>query len=111
MIRRPPRSTLFPYTTLFRSMSRGNSSGVVAGAARLPFDRSPRPSPRGRAVPDAQHGHLAAARRDTKTSRPRCFTAREEKRKALVLWPDYFRASRRALLGSLKTSDYASTYF
>src|SRR5437870_8331720 len=23
MIRRPPRSTLFPYTTLFRSMSRG----------------------------------------------------------------------------------------
>src|SRR2546428_13744411 len=24
MIRRPPRSTLFPYTTLFRSGSRGN---------------------------------------------------------------------------------------
>src|SRR5256885_10858504 len=29
MIRRPPRSTLFPYTTLFRSMS-----GDTAGAAR-----------------------------------------------------------------------------
>src|SRR3712207_8964922 len=28
MIRRPPRSTLFPYTTLFRS-----ASGVLAGAA------------------------------------------------------------------------------
>src|SRR2546427_6297028 len=28
MIRRPPRSTLFPYTTLFRS--RENDSGVVA---------------------------------------------------------------------------------
>src|SRR5438309_5170663 len=27
MIRRPPRSTLFPYTTLFRS-GRGTSSGV-----------------------------------------------------------------------------------
>src|SRR3712207_7625400 len=30
MIRRPPRSTLFPYTTLFRS--RGAASGHPAGA-------------------------------------------------------------------------------
>src|SRR2546426_8379671 len=30
MIRRPPRSTLFPYTTLFRSMTRlGIETGVV----------------------------------------------------------------------------------
>src|SRR3712207_7838955 len=34
MIRRPPRSTLFPYTTLFRSLS-------SAGVARVP--RSARP--------------------------------------------------------------------
>src|SRR3712207_7469898 len=27
MIRRPPRSTLFPYTTLFRSDSRGGGNG------------------------------------------------------------------------------------
>src|SRR3712207_8945264 len=27
MIRRPPRSTLFPYTTLFRSVSRGCAFG------------------------------------------------------------------------------------
>src|SRR3712207_7166486 len=27
MIRRPPRSTLFPYTTLFRSAKRSTSSG------------------------------------------------------------------------------------
>src|SRR3712207_7712133 len=26
MIRRPPRSTLFPYTTLFRSKGRGNAT-------------------------------------------------------------------------------------
>src|SRR3989441_13330143 len=32
MIRRPPRSTLFPYTTLFRSLSQ---SVVLLGAARL----------------------------------------------------------------------------
>src|SRR5438552_9985118 len=32
MIRRPPRSTLFPYTTLFRSLSVGVLSGAAAGA-------------------------------------------------------------------------------
>src|SRR2546422_8540097 len=32
MIRRPPRSTLFPYTTLFRSVEdRGVDAGVVGG--------------------------------------------------------------------------------
>src|SRR2546430_11504030 len=39
MIRRPPRSTLFPYTTLFRSMLRGDGppgrgSGPGAGYLR-----------------------------------------------------------------------------
>src|SRR2546430_12585307 len=29
MIRRPPRSTLFPYTTLFRSLPFGNSENLV----------------------------------------------------------------------------------
>src|SRR3712207_7821063 len=29
MIRRPPRSTLFPYTTLFRSIPRGEIVGAV----------------------------------------------------------------------------------
>src|SRR2546430_17091561 len=40
MIRRPPRSTLFPYTTLFRSKQDGtvtaaSSSGINDGAAAL----------------------------------------------------------------------------
>src|SRR2546422_4977960 len=30
MIRRPPRSTLFPYTTLFRSLRIGHDGGRVA---------------------------------------------------------------------------------
>src|SRR5256885_11711240 len=34
MIRRPPRSTLFPYTTLFRS----NVESVVAASAPATFD-------------------------------------------------------------------------
>src|SRR2546430_3629025 len=36
MIRRPPRSTLFPYTTLFRSVPRNR-------ATRLPFFEPSRP--------------------------------------------------------------------
>src|SRR3712207_7818930 len=31
MIRRPPRSTLFPYTTLFRSRSRREQANLYAG--------------------------------------------------------------------------------
>src|SRR3712207_8648958 len=32
MIRRPPRSTLFPYTTLFRSVGHGMADGTETGA-------------------------------------------------------------------------------
>src|SRR3712207_8184719 len=35
MIRRPPRSTLFPYTTLFRSPKRGFGGGPVNEEARI----------------------------------------------------------------------------
>src|SRR5438445_7332535 len=56
MIRRPPRSTLFPYTTLFRSCARApllrSPACNTPDAARrranraVPRDRSRRPSPR-----------------------------------------------------------------
>src|SRR3712207_8219117 len=37
MIRRPPRSTLFPYTTLFRSHSRQRAgAGVAAASGEVP---------------------------------------------------------------------------
>src|SRR3712207_8331162 len=40
MIRRPPRSTLFPYTTLFRSRAQRDSAGYLCGAATgSPFHR------------------------------------------------------------------------
>src|SRR3712207_7409752 len=35
MIRRPPRSTLFPYTTLFRSQNRGTLIACDRDAARV----------------------------------------------------------------------------
>src|SRR3989454_3603422 len=40
MIRRPPRSTLFPYTTLFRSIvpPRSTSRRIVAGLTRIEGD-------------------------------------------------------------------------
>src|SRR3712207_8652965 len=42
MIRRPPRSTLFPYTTLFRSAVDVGREGVAGQRAEL----LPRPAPR-----------------------------------------------------------------
>src|SRR3989442_8738936 len=56
MIRRPPRSTLFPYTTLFRSRPRGGVRGARPGASASapPAWRSPgtvTASARGRAAP------------------------------------------------------------
>src|SRR3712207_8477139 len=42
MIRRPPRSTLFPYTTLFRS--KWNCTSTPTGPAVTPMSTSPRQS-------------------------------------------------------------------
>src|SRR5437016_7698351 len=47
MIRRPPRSTLFPYTTLFRSEPPAPRV-VGAGVAGAGSPRSPRPTPTAR---------------------------------------------------------------
>src|SRR2546429_9620271 len=45
MIRRPPRSTLFPYTTLFRSKAApGGDSGQVGVAQLFAFDGHTRSS-------------------------------------------------------------------
>src|SRR5258708_28787086 len=39
MIRRPPRSTLFPYTTLFRSLPHGLDFSFVADTTRFEIDK------------------------------------------------------------------------
>src|SRR3712207_7150353 len=50
MIRRPPRSTLFPYTTLFRSVAgrgrRGDGGVRLRGALRIAVGRGPARGPR-----------------------------------------------------------------
>src|SRR2546430_12640748 len=61
MIRRPPRSTLFPYTTLFRSTSRGALSALVLRLAQF--------SPREPASPLRHHRTLS--RRPDDLRRPR----------------------------------------
>src|SRR3989475_1516547 len=64
MIRRPPRSTLFPYTTLFRSIDRKDAAGLATAApgtlTELPFiigrrealDRAARVAPDARVAID-----------------------------------------------------------
>src|SRR5690348_17418238 len=42
MIRRPPRSTLFPYTTLFRSRTRTAGCGSACTSARADSGTRPR---------------------------------------------------------------------
>src|SRR2546422_4321177 len=52
MIRRPPRSTLFPYTTLFRSAARAASLGRPGGRGGL---RAGQPALRRAAVRSEEH--------------------------------------------------------
>src|SRR3989454_3687931 len=82
MIRRPPRSTLFPYTTLFRSLAEGGGAGEgVPGEAGddEPGDEPGAPEPVARAssgrapcglgeqaVQDAADARDAADRKSTR---------------------------------------------
>src|SRR2546421_5449479 len=59
MIRRPPRSTLFPYTTLFRSHSPAACPNISTAARRPPSEISACCSPR----------KCAIASRDRKSTR------------------------------------------
>src|SRR3712207_8011659 len=53
MIRRPPRSTLFPYTTLFRSGGRGPRTPGAGGGGGRGTGGGPRQHPHGGPHPDA----------------------------------------------------------
>src|SRR5256885_5890586 len=73
MIRRPPRSTLFPYTTLFRSQRQPRQP--LVRAEQRAESRLPRPRPRrthDRGVPRRSEVHEAGALRrlaDRKSTR------------------------------------------
>src|SRR2546421_9042861 len=63
MIRRPPRSTLFPYTTLFRSLAVGH------GLGDLLRQRSGVPDARRAAVPDRLEAERVEVLGDRKSTR------------------------------------------
>src|SRR3989442_11158727 len=65
MIRRPPRSTLFPYTTLFRSCEEEPDRG-----SRILHGRLPRPPLRLRAPPAPGRCHLLRQRAERKALDP-----------------------------------------
>src|SRR3712207_7070593 len=75
MIRRPPRSTLFPYTTLFRSSPVQTYEGVVDGRAHLfaLLDERREPAPDdlllALALAQARGVCLGARRQDRKSTR------------------------------------------
>src|SRR2546429_3806333 len=65
MIRRPPRSTLFPYTTLFRSVEEGalrGRRGLGGPAGRLTWTSSTRPSADRKSTRlNSSHGYISYA--------------------------------------------------
>src|SRR3989449_8054748 len=68
MIRRPPRSTLFPYTTLFRSPDGHDPGGGPGGGLELPDVSQPDPAD-GAGVGGARARHDAGRAGDRKSTR------------------------------------------
>src|SRR2546430_4991557 len=75
MIRRPPRSTLFPYTTLFRSLAGRRGEGEIGADHHNGGETARNQFRHGRALrvggPDkrASNNRLAKMRRDRKSTR------------------------------------------
>src|SRR2546423_6293112 len=63
MIRRPPRSTLFPYTTLFRSQAGAVVAAVLQAAEPLDQDRFRFPAPH--VADDPTHGRSSRSEEHT----------------------------------------------
>src|SRR3712207_8685024 len=61
MIRRPPRSTLFPYTTLFRSSAENGAARSAARSAHGVFHRAARGQDGGSATCSGAGGWRGAA--------------------------------------------------
>src|SRR2546422_7580821 len=78
MIRRPPRSTLFPYTTLFRSQFHGRR------IARVHLDRAPAPAGDGDEIDAADPGEVERRRRRVREPRSEEHTSELQSRLHLV---------------------------
>src|SRR2546430_13444379 len=90
MIRRPPRSTLFPYTTLFRSVQ-----AAVPGPRRR---RGRRPG-RGRAAPDRSEEHTSELQSQSNLVCRLLLEKKKNQRHRLArATPDFARARRDIFL-------------
>src|SRR5258708_24994329 len=70
MIRRPPRSTLFPYTTLFRSAATSTSAPAITTPPPRGRTRTSPSSPRGKTSgPMRPRGEEGEVRVDRKSTR------------------------------------------
>src|SRR2546426_6546662 len=100
MIRRPPRSTLFPYTTLFRSHPRAARPGADAAA-------------RERELVDAGLDALAALHPEASASSPASTSSRSRDRKSTRLNSSHLVISYAVFcLKKKKTQihEYCTTY-
>src|SRR3712207_6947572 len=87
MIRRPPRSTLFPYTTLFRSRNgRTVAVGVSGrrGRFRYSFSRSSNTTTSEKTPPSATRMAVTATERDSGLKRSEEHTSELQSRQYLV---------------------------
>src|SRR5438309_12055992 len=106
MIRRPPRSTLFPYTTLFRSRLNDRLGEELAIGSRVPVRQQKVVGRPAVVVEDATRlgGELvrSVVRHVTQQSRRRCFQQRQipldrtRRRPALERFVEAFLASQQA---------------
>src|SRR6266487_5497302 len=81
MIRRPPRSTLCPYTTLFRSTGRGLRDGRARH--RLPHLRRARPLDRKSTRLNSSHPSISYAVLCLKKKKPRKPLVKRKKKQLL----------------------------
>src|SRR2546429_4355751 len=77
MIRRPPRSTLFPYTTLFRSIHCAAAEAAVVGRERQPGEAHLREDRKSTRL-NSSHGYISYAvfclKKKKKGTAPECMT-------------------------------------
>src|SRR5690349_23935573 len=91
MIRRPPRSTLFPYTTLFRSASNGPSA--PAGRRKSCTHRGTRSWPRWESAstpPDRKSTRLNSSHVEISYA-VFCLKKKKKKNKHITLKTSYYR--------------------
>src|SRR3712207_8981788 len=84
MIRRPPRSTLFPYTTLFRSKLGWTSDGYHVHVSRQRSGGRRRARPRGQAARRDECARQPAQHADTNGARSEEHTSELQSRQYLV---------------------------